>query len=144
MTLDVRPKRVYEEPASSDGYRVLIDHVWPRGMSHARARLDEWARELAPSDQLRTWFDHRPERFEQFRNRYRDELAAHADRLDELRRRAATGRVTLVYAARNRDQNNAIVVAELLRDDLVCKGKEDSGSLGQNGMSDMPAVENEG
>ena len=128
MTPDVRPKRVYEAPASSDGYRVLIDHVWPRGMSHARARLDEWARELAPSDQLRTWFDHRPERFEQFRSRYRDELAARSDRLDELRRRAATGRVTIVYAARDRDHNNAIVLAELLREDSVCRGKEDPGA----------------
>jgi uncharacterized protein YeaO (DUF488 family) len=117
MTLDVRPKRVYEQPDSSDGYRVLIDHIWPRGMSHARARLDEWARELAPSDQLRTWFDHRPERFEQFRSRYRNELAAHSERLDELRRRAATGRVTIVYAARDRDHNDAVVLTQLLRDD---------------------------
>jgi uncharacterized protein YeaO (DUF488 family) len=116
MTRDVRPKRVYERSDSSDGYRVLIDHIWPRGVSHARAALDEWARELAPSGHLRTWFDHRPERFEEFRRRYRDELAAHSDRLNDLRSRAATGRVTIVYAARDRDHNNAIVLAELLRD----------------------------
>jgi uncharacterized protein YeaO (DUF488 family) len=116
MTLDVRPKRVYERSDSSDGYRVLIDHIWPRGVSHSRGALDEWARELAPSGHLHTWFDHRPERFEEFRRRYRDELAAHSDRLNDLRRHAATGRVTIVHAARDRDHNNAIALAELLRD----------------------------
>lgn len=72
-------------------------------------------RDLAPSDALRTWFDHRPERFEEFRRRYRDELAGHPEALDELRRRAATGRVTILYAARDRDHNNAVVLTELLR-----------------------------
>jgi uncharacterized protein YeaO (DUF488 family) len=112
--LDVRAKRVYDQSDPADGYRVLIDHVWPRGVSHERAALDEWARELAPSDDLRKWFDHVPERFGEFRTRYRDELAAQSDRLDKLRVRAARGRVTIVYAARDRDHNNAVVLAELL------------------------------
>ncbi len=116
MALDVRTKRIYERRDPSDGDRVLIDHVWPRGVSRERAALDEWARELAPSDDLRKWFDHVPERFGEFRTRYRDELAGHADRLDELRERAASGRVTIVYAARDREHNNAVVLAELLRD----------------------------
>lgn len=112
----VQTKRAYDATQESDGYRVLIDHVWPRGVSRERAHLDEWARELAPSDELRTWFSHVPERFEQFRVRYRDELAAHADALEELRERARNGTVTIVYAARDRQYNNATVLAELLRD----------------------------
>jgi uncharacterized protein YeaO (DUF488 family) len=116
VTLDVRFKRVYEPATNADGYRVLVDHVWPRGVSRERARLDEWARELAPSDELRTWFDHVPERFDEFRSRYRKELAEHAEELDALRARAREGRVTVVYAARDEEHNNARVVAESLLD----------------------------
>ena len=114
--VDVRVKRIYDDPDPGDGYRVLIDHVWPRGVSRARAGLDDWARELAPSDELRKWFDHDPARFDEFRTRYRDELADHSERLDELRRRAASGPLTIVYAARDREHNNAVVLSELLRD----------------------------
>ncbi len=113
---DVRAKRIYDPFDAEDGYRVLIDHVWPRGVSRERARLDRWARELAPSDELRKWFDHVPPRFAGFRARYRDELSAHPELIDELRRRAASGRVTILYAARDREHNNAVVLAELLRD----------------------------
>jgi uncharacterized protein YeaO (DUF488 family) len=116
MPLDVRSKRIYDPPDDGDGYRILIDHIWPRGVSRDRARLDEWARELAPSAQLRKWFDHRPDRFAEFRARYRDELIAHADRVDELRRRGTDSRLTILYAARDREHNNAVVVTELLRD----------------------------
>jgi uncharacterized protein YeaO (DUF488 family) len=116
MTLDVRAKRIYDPPDDRDGYRILIDHIWPRGVSRDRACLDEWARELAPSAQLRKWFDHRPDRFAQFRARYRDELIAHADRVNELRSRATNSRVTVLYAARDREHNNAVVLTELLRD----------------------------
>lgn len=116
MPLDVRSKRIYDPPDDGDGYRILIDHIWPRGVSRDRACLDEWARELAPSAQLRKWFDHRPARFAEFRARYRDELIAHADRVDELRRRGTDSRLTILYAARDREHNNAVVVTELLRD----------------------------
>jgi uncharacterized protein YeaO (DUF488 family) len=116
MAIDVRAKRAYDEPDAGDGYRILIDHVWPRGISKQRAHLDEWARELAPSDELRKWFDHVPERFGEFRARYRDELAAHSEQVDELRRRAQQGPLTIVYAARDTEHNNAIVLAELIRD----------------------------
>lgn len=115
MALDVRVKRIYDPPESADGYRVLIDHVWPRGVSHERAKLDEWAHELAPSDELRKWFDHVPERFDRFRARYREELAGHADQIEALRARASRGRLTIVYAARDREHNNAVVLDELLR-----------------------------
>jgi uncharacterized protein YeaO (DUF488 family) len=116
MPLDVRSKRIYDPPDDGDGYRILIDHIWPRGVSRDRACLDEWARELAPSAQLRNWFDHRPARFAEFRARYRDELIAHSDRIDELRRRGTDSRLTILYAARDREHNNAVVVTELLCD----------------------------
>ena len=116
MAIDVRDKRAYEAAETGDGYRVLIDHVWPRGVSRERAHLDEWARELAPSDELRKWFDHVPERFGEFRTRYRTELAAKSERVEELRRRAKTGPLTIVYAARDTEHNNAVVLAELIRD----------------------------
>jgi uncharacterized protein YeaO (DUF488 family) len=116
MAFDVRAKRAYDPAEDGDGYRVLIDHVWPRGVSRERARLDDWARELAPSDELRKWFGHDPGRFAEFRARYRDELADHSQRLEELRRRARTGTLTIVYAARDRQHNNAVVLSELLRD----------------------------
>src|SRR6476469_1949880 len=116
MPIDVRAKRVYDPAEPGDGYRVLIDHIWPRGVSKERARLDLWARELAPSDELRKWFDHVPERFAEFRSRYRDELAGQSDRVGALRRRAQEGAVTIVYAARDTEHNNAVVLAELIRD----------------------------
>ena len=116
MALDVRAKRAYDPAEDGDGYRILIDHVWPRGVSRERARLNDWARELAPSDELRKWFDHDPGRFAEFRARYRDELADQSQRLEELRRRARTGTLTIVYAARDRQHNNAVVLSELLRD----------------------------
>jgi len=116
MSIDVRSKRVYEPADPDDGYRLLTDHIWPRGVSKERANLDEWARELAPSDELRRWFDHVPERFGEFRTRFRDELGSHAEKLDELRARAGEGRLTIVYAARDEEHNNAVVLAELLRD----------------------------
>lgn len=116
MTLNVRAKHVYEDPDPGDGYRVLIDHIWPRGISRARAHLDAWAKELAPSAELRKWFDHSPSRFQRFRTRYRRELASHVDILEELRRRATNGPVTILYAARDQEHNNAVVLVELLAD----------------------------
>ncbi|HEU5405229.1 MAG TPA: DUF488 family protein [Gaiellaceae bacterium] len=113
--MDVRLKRAYEPPARSDGYRVLIDRLWPRGVSKQEARLDEWARELAPSSELRRWFGHDPAKFDEFRRRYREELARQEEKLGELRRRARGGRLTLVYGARDSEHNDAVVLAELLR-----------------------------
>jgi uncharacterized protein YeaO (DUF488 family) len=116
LTIDVRAKRIYEAADRDDGYRILIDHIWPRGVSRERARLDEWARELAPSDELRKWFAHDPARFAEFRLRYRDELADQTERLEELRRRASGGPLTVLYAARDQEHNNAVVLVELLSD----------------------------
>jgi uncharacterized protein YeaO (DUF488 family) len=111
----VRIKRAYEPPEPADGYRVLIDRIWPRGVSREEAQLDEWARELAPSTELRRWFGHDPARFDEFRRRYRVELAGHEEKLRELRRRARQGTLTLVYSARDTEHNDAVVLAELLR-----------------------------
>jgi uncharacterized protein YeaO (DUF488 family) len=116
VTVDVRVKRIYDPAEPGDGHRVLVDHIWPRGISHERAKLDEWARELAPGDELRRWFDHAPERFGEFCSRYRGELKDQRERIEELRRRARKGPVTIVYAARDREHNNAVALAELLRD----------------------------
>ncbi len=117
MPREVRIKRVYEPAEPADGYRVLIDRLWPRGVSRERARVDEWARELAPSDELRKWFNHDPGRFREFRARYRTELQRHADQVDALRGRADAGPVTIVYGARDEQHNNAVVLSELLRAD---------------------------
>ena len=113
--MGIQIKRVYDAPAPSDGYRVLIDRLWPRGVSKERARLDEWARELAPSTELRRWFGHDPSRFEEFRRRYTEELVTQEDKLRELRSRTRTGTVTVVYSARDTRHNDAVVIAEILR-----------------------------
>lgn len=113
--MDLRLKRAYEPASSSDGYRVLVDRLWPRGISRDGAKLDEWERDLAPSAALRKWFGHQPERFDEFRRRYMKELSEHRDRIAELRRRARAGRLTLVYAARDAEHNDAVLVAEVLR-----------------------------
>jgi uncharacterized protein YeaO (DUF488 family) len=113
--MDVRLKRAYEPAAASDGDRILIDRIWPRGVTREEAQLDEWARELAPSTELRRWFAHDPARFGEFRRRYSAELAAQEGKLHELRRRARAGTVTLVYGARDAEHNDAIVLAEFLR-----------------------------
>jgi uncharacterized protein YeaO (DUF488 family) len=111
----VRLKRAYEPAESSDGYRVLIDRLWPRGVSREQAKLDEWERELPPSTELREWFGHEPSRFEEFRRRYIEELRYERPRLTELRRRARNGTLTLVYSARDTEHNDAVVLAEVLR-----------------------------
>ena len=115
--MSVRLKRAYEPPAPTDGYRVLIDRLWPRGVERESARLDEWARELAPSTALRRWFAHDPARFAEFRHRYVEELSAQEDKLRELRGRARETTVTLVYGARDTEHNDAVVLAELLREE---------------------------
>ena len=114
--LDVRTKRAYDTYEKADGYRVLIDRLWPRGVSRERAHLDEWARDLAPSDELRRWFAHVPDRFDEFRARYTAELGDRSEHLDQLRDTARTGALTLVYGARDREHNDAVVLAEVLRD----------------------------
>lgn len=113
--MDIRLKRAYEPAAADDGYRVLVDRLWPRGVSKQQAELDEWDKELPPSSKLREWFGHEPRRFPEFRRRYMDELRSNTPRLTELRRRARAGTLTLVYSARDSEHNDAVVLAEVLR-----------------------------
>jgi uncharacterized protein YeaO (DUF488 family) len=113
--MDIRLKRAYEPRAPEDGYRVLIDRLWPRGITRERAELDEWERELAPSAELRQWFGHEPSRFEEFRRRYIEELRDKRSAIARLRRRARAGTLTLVYSARDAEHNDAVVLAEVLR-----------------------------
>jgi uncharacterized protein YeaO (DUF488 family) len=113
---NVRLRRAYEEPAEADGYRVLVDRVWPRGRTREQLRLDLWARDLGPTDDLRRWFGHDPARWDEFRTRYRVELSApdKARLLDELADRARLGPLTLVFGARDPEHNQARVIAEEL------------------------------
>jgi len=112
----VRVRRVYDEPHPDDGTRVLVDRLWPRGMSKTRARLDQWYPAVAPSTRLRTWYHHEPERFDEFTRRYLDELAEpeRADALAHLRGLAENGPVTLLTAAKAADISEAAVLAALL------------------------------
>jgi len=107
-------KRVYEEASVADGRRVLVDRLWPRGISREKAKIDLWLKDAAPSDGLRRWFAHDPEKWPGFRKRYRAELASAPGRLDELRRLAAEGAVTLVYAAKDEERNNAVALKDFL------------------------------
>lgn len=113
--MDVRVKRIYEPAVASDGDRVLIDRLWPRGFSHEDVRVDEWVRDLGPSTELRRWFGHDPARFVEFRRRYVLELADKDAELTALRRRARKRPLTLIYSARDTEHNAAVVLAEVLR-----------------------------
>ncbi len=117
MSTDVRVQRVYQEPSADDGARVLVDRIWPRGLRKDAARLDEWAKDVAPSAGLRTWYRHDPAKFAEFRQRYTAELAAPGPRqaLERIRARAELGPVTLLTATRDLRLSQAAVLAELLR-----------------------------
>lgn len=118
MTPNVRIRRVYDEPAAGDGSRVLVDRVWPRGLRKDAAALDEWAKDVAPSTELRKWFGHDPAKFEEFRRRYAVELAGAPQRaaLERLRALAGTGKpVTLLTATRDLEHSQAAVLAQLLQ-----------------------------
>ena len=114
MTGRVAIKRVQDPVAGEDGYRVLVDRVWPRGIRKQAAELDEWCRDLAPSTELRQWFGHDPERWQGFREAYRAELAECPQALSRLLRQMEKGPVTLLYSSRDREHNQAVVLAEVL------------------------------
>ncbi|OJW22000.1 MAG: hypothetical protein BGO49_14545 [Planctomycetales bacterium 71-10] len=110
----LRLKRAYEPAEPEDGVRILVDRLWPRGVSKADAAIDEWMKDVAPSAELRRWFGHDPGRWAEFQRRYRAELRAQAPLLDRLRALAKAGTVTLVYAARDEEHNDAIVLRDVL------------------------------
>jgi uncharacterized protein YeaO (DUF488 family) len=114
--MSIAAKRVYEPPSADDGERFLVERLWPRGVTREEAHLDAWLKDLAPSPELRRWFGHDPSRWDEFRRRYEAELeSAEAQApLDELTSKARSGRVTLVYAARDTEHNGALVLKDLI------------------------------
>jgi uncharacterized protein YeaO (DUF488 family) len=123
---DIRVRRVYDPPAPEDGARVLVDRIWPRGLRKDAARLDEWAKDAAPSTELRKWYGHDPTRFAEFRQRYLNELAGRPQRaeLARLRALASSRPVTLLTATRNADISQAAVLAQVLRQPIEGGGGE--------------------
>ena len=119
--LEVRARRVYEKAEPSDGRRVLVDRLWPRGLSKDKARLDEWLKAVAPSDELRRWYGHQPAKFDEFKRRYQTELAEpeRAEALRHLRDEARSGPVTLLTATKDLEHSEAEVLAKLLRSEAA-------------------------
>jgi uncharacterized protein YeaO (DUF488 family) len=111
---NIKLKRAYEPPAQSDGRRILVDRLWPRGVSKAKAALDGWLKDIAPSTALRQWFGHDPARWQEFRRRYAEEIRSYPELLRELRRFAAVGPLTLVYSAHDEAHNDAVVLRAVL------------------------------
>ena len=111
--MNISLKRAYEAPAETDGVRVLVDRLWPRGVTKSRARIDLWLKDVAPSTELRKWFGHDPDRWPEFQKKYRAELKGNPA-LSELRERSRQGKITLVYAARDELHNDAVVLKQVL------------------------------
>lgn len=111
---NIKLKRAYRAASPTDGTRILIDRLWPRGVKKADAAIELWAKELAPSTELRQWFDHDPERWAEFRRRYADEVRQHRAQFDSLGELARQGVITLVFAAHDEAHNNAVVMRDLL------------------------------
>jgi uncharacterized protein YeaO (DUF488 family) len=107
-------KRTYEDPGDDDGFRVLVDRVWPRGIKKGDLRLDDWLKEIAPSTELRKWFGHDPAKWDEFKHRYFLELAEHKELLADLVSKAKVGRLTLVYSAKDERHNNAVALKAYL------------------------------
>ena len=112
--MQVKIKRVYEEPGADDGVRILVDRLWPRGLTKVRAKVDLWLRGIAPSTELRKWFNHDPVKWEEFQRRYHAELQNNSDQLALLSLEAKKGPVTLLFAAKDEVRNEAVVLQQLL------------------------------
>ncbi|HYY35908.1 MAG TPA: DUF488 domain-containing protein [Candidatus Binatia bacterium] len=112
--MSIRVKRIYDEPSKADGRRVLIDRVWPRGLTKEEAQIDDWLKEIAPSARLRKWFGHDPARWEEFKKRYAKELTDQRDRVEQLARAATKRKVTLLFGAKDVDHNNAVALKEYI------------------------------
>ncbi|MEO7125612.1 MAG: DUF488 family protein [Nakamurella sp.] len=112
--MDLVVKRIYDDPADTDGYRVLVDRLWPRGLTKDKARIDEWVKELGPSTALRKWFAHEVPKWPEFRTKYRAELADAAELWQPILDRAKVGQVTLLFGAHDSEHNQAVVLREFL------------------------------
>lgn len=113
--MKVAIKRVYEEPKESDGTRILVDRLWPRGLTKEKARVDLWLKEVAPSTELRKWFGHDPKKWTEFQARYAQELKSHGEQVAALKQEAARGPVTLLYGAKDEEHNEAAVLQKILQ-----------------------------
>jgi uncharacterized protein YeaO (DUF488 family) len=113
----IRTKRIYDEPASSDGRRILIDRLWPRGVSKEAAQIDYWAKAVAPSNELRRWYRHDPEKWAEFRDRYFAELDSNPEGVAELRAQLGAGPATLIFSSKEESLNNASALGEYLTTD---------------------------
>jgi len=118
-TIKIQIKRVYDPPKNDDGLRVLVDRLWPRGLKKADARIDFWAKELAPTTSLRKWFNHEEQKFSEFRLRYFEELETKHNAARKMLDQAAEGTITLLFAAKDRSYNQAIVLQSFLSEDLT-------------------------
>ena len=112
--MSIRLKRAYDPPADGDGFRVLVDRVWPRGVSKDAMKLDQWLKEIAPSTALRKWFAHDPDRWDEFRRRYFQELDGHPQEVGALREKMRAGPVTIIFASKEQQFNNAVALKEYL------------------------------
>lgn len=115
MSKNIAIKRVYEKAEKADGFRVLVDRLWPRGLSKEKANVDLWLKEISPSTALRKWFNHDPEKWKEFQKKYNAELKDHKEELQILKQKIAEGKVTLVYGAKDEIHNDAVVLRDLLR-----------------------------
>jgi uncharacterized protein YeaO (DUF488 family) len=113
--VNVKIKRVYERPDHTDGFRVLVDRLWPRGLTKAKAEIDLWLKEIAPSTELRKWFHHDPEKWTEFQIRYKQELKSKSDLIDVLKGKLHQEPVTLLYGAKDEAHNEAVVLLRMLR-----------------------------
>lgn len=109
-------KRVYDPPSKDDGMRILVDRLWPRGIKKDEAKIDEWMKDIAPSDELRKWFSHEPSKWEEFKRRYREELKKNHSLIERLSLESKIGTVTLLFAAKDEEHNNAVVLKEVIED----------------------------
>jgi uncharacterized protein YeaO (DUF488 family) len=112
--MTIKIKRVYEQPDADDGERILVDRLWPRGLSKQKAQIDVWLKEIAPSTELRVWFAHDPDKWRGFRGKYQTELRHNTEVLERLAVKAKSGTITLLYAARDTKHNEAIVLKQVL------------------------------
>src|ERR1044071_5970501 len=111
----IKLKRAYEKPARDDGERILVERLWPRGLTKLQAKIDLWLKEVAPSTELRQWFGHDPEKWDEFGRRYQKELKQKDDLIKLLKRKAKAGTITLIYAARDEEHNGALVLKRFLQ-----------------------------
>ncbi len=112
----IKIKRIYDEPMPEDGYRVLVDRLWPRGLTRERAHVDEWLKEAGPSDDLRKWFHKHPEKWEEFKACYTEELKKKSDLLSKIAQKGSRGRVTLLFSYRDLEHNQATVIKEFIEE----------------------------